>query len=999
MSLSRPVALPATAPTSVRTRAWTGMNALDLALVLGLVAAGLALRLPYLWTVPRFTDETREVLRAVQLMRGEVRGLEVLVNLDAYIGGLYNWLLAGLFWLTGPSPYTPRLVVAVAGALTVGATYLLARDVAAGAWRGPATDGEPVPSAGAGQARDGRVAGVVAAGLLATAGGHILSNGHIAWSHCLTPLFTTLAAWLLVRGARDASAVALLGSGLAFGLALQTHPATLVLLPGAAVYVLWWGRRSLRTPWPYAALGLFLVGISNLVVYNVLTGGNTLTEASDVRDRYAQGRSILMDAGTYAATQGVHGTMLLSYLGGAVDARGPVDSRGMPRSLSPYLLDPTLWVYGGLSLAGLVFAARRGAPLLLLMTVSSVLIMPYFNERKYVPISDGRYLMPLLPLAYAGIGLLAAAAWRAIEERGTALRGTWAVAVALLVAWPLVPLARYYGQELAAGRTNGPLWDVVERVAAARRPGEAVLLDRDLADVKLEGGGTAFRSIRFLLTTSGIDDRSFDDADDYASKMAPDTTALVIADASAFGGFDAVSGRLQLDRAPHGIRGAVVAAPPGPDGYGVYRLTGPGQVGGTSQSPPRQPETPIAPASSAAAGPRGLTTYAVPMGAPSAAAPSEAAPGNPSGGGSTELQQATGKPAEGVRVEVFATGFVNPRGIAFRSDGSMFVAEAGNGGEQSVEVGREKPHQIGKTGQITRVSPGGTRYSMAYGIPSIVTAVGEEVGPSALTFIDDTLYVLTASGGWDVGDPSYNSGIFRLTPDGSLDKVFDYTEYVKANPSRSRREDPRADVPFGMPYGLAALGGKLYTTDGNQEQVFEVDPATGAIRLVAEYPKSNRALTGVTAGPDGALYVAEFAANKVTRVGLDGQITDAATKLRTPIAVAFDPAGAMYVLEYTGRLLRAAPVGEEQKDVLIEGLNKPTAMAFDPDGNLYVSVNGHAAARGEGQIVRVKLVPDPPGHELRYIPVVLSWTIGLGLFAVFMAVGWRNRQRRGMDSR
>ncbi len=399
-----------------------------------------------------------------------------------------------------------------------------------------------------------------------------------------------------------------------------------------------------------------------------------------------------------------------------------------------------------------------------------------------------------------------------------------------------------------------------------------------------------------------------------------------------------------------------------------------------------------APAFSLAVGARGLSSYAAPSAAP-ASAPDAAGVGVPPDGVATGMRQASGTPAEGVRVEVHATGFVNPRGIAFRSDGSMFVAEAGFGGAQSVEVGREKPHQIGKTGQVTRLSVGLDRFSMAYGIPSIVTAVGEEVGPSALAFIDDTLYLLTASGGWDVGDPSYNSGVFRLTPDGRLDKVFDYTEYVKANPSRSRREDPRADVPYGMPYGLAALGGKLYTTDGNQEQVFEIDPATGAVRVVAEYPRSNRALTGVSAGPDGALYVAEFAAGKVTRVGLDGTIADAATKVRTPIAVAFDPQGVMYVLEYTGRLLRAAPVGEEQKDVLIEGLNKPTAMAFDAAGNLFVAVNGHAASHGEGQIIRVKLVPDPPGHELRYLPVAISWSLGLALFALFMLIGWRNRQR------
>src|SRR5919205_825336 len=139
------------------------------------------------------------------------------------------------------------------------------------------------------------------------------------------------------------------------------------------------------------------------------------------------------------------------------------------------------------------------------------------------------------------------------------------------------------------------------------------------------------------------------------------------------------------------------------------------------------------------------------------------------------------------------------------------------------------------------------------------------------------------SGGWEIGDPAYHSGVYELMSDGSLRQVWDMTAYVLANPGRARREDPRADVPAGMAYGMTAMDGKLYVTDANQEQLFEVDPTTGAARQVVEYPKSNRAMTGVTAGPDGAIYVAEWASNKITRITLDGTISDAATKLKFPV--------------------------------------------------------------------------------------------------------------------
>ena len=62
------------------------------------------------------------------------------------------------------------------------------------------------------------------------------------------------------------------------------------------------------------------------------------------------------------------------------------------------------------------------------------------------------------------------------------------------------------------------------------------MLDRDLADVKLDGGGTAFRSLRFLLAGVGIDDRSIDSVFDYGSTMAPGSSALLITDAGASSG-------------------------------------------------------------------------------------------------------------------------------------------------------------------------------------------------------------------------------------------------------------------------------------------------------------------------------------------------------------------------------------------------------------------------------------------------------------------------------
>ena len=111
----------------------------------------------------------------------------------------------------------------------------------------------------------------------------------------------------------------------------------------------------------------------------------------------------------------------------------------------------------------------------------------------------------------------------------------WTIGVLLLVLYPLVPLTRYFGQEVAAGRTNTPMFQAVDAVVAARRPDEAVLLDRNLRDLKHEGGGTAFRSLRFLLAGVDIDDRSVESAVDYGRSMSRGSSALLVMDARSYG--------------------------------------------------------------------------------------------------------------------------------------------------------------------------------------------------------------------------------------------------------------------------------------------------------------------------------------------------------------------------------------------------------------------------------------------------------------------------------
>ncbi len=299
---------------------------------------------------------------------------------------------------------------------------------------------------------------------------------------------------------------------------------------------------------------------------------------------------------------------------------------------------------------------------------------------------------------------------------------------------------------------------------------------------------------------------------------------------------------------------------------------------------------------------------------------------------------------------VVADGLINPRGLAFGADGALCVAEAGSGGPTEIDLSRKRPHLVGRTGRVSVIEPGQAPRPVLSGLPSMVTAAHEEVGPSALASLGDTLYLLTASGGSDVGDPAFNNGLYGAAADGGLDRVLNLSAFNLNEPSLARRLDPRADVPGGMPYGLAALGGTLYATDGNQDQVIGITP-NGQARRILEYPASDRALTGIAAGPDGSLYVAEYAAGQITRLGPDGSSADVAAGLALPIGVAFDRSGQLCVLEYVGRVLCLAAEGS--RAVIASGLSQPTAMITGPDGAFYISNHGHFAPDGQGEIVRV----------------------------------------------
>lgn len=276
--------------------------------------------------------------------------------------------------------------------------------------------------------------------------------------------------------------------GLAFGLALQTHPSAATFLPGAAAYALWRDRRLVSRPAAWLALAMFLVGYGNVLAYNATTGFDSLRQAQRVSGEYAEGGAL--DVFGYAAS--VAGFLLLlgQVFGGTVDAR---------YTAVEYLADPRVLPLSLIAATAIGWMAWRGQPLPLFVSISALLALPILNQR-WAPIMEARYLMPLTPLCLAAAGALFVQV--ATERTG---RPRLAPAAALLIAMVhLVGLWRYYDDEIAAGRSNAEAIQMVRLVDEQRRAREPFVVHPDLHLLPTGGGGTWAKALDYLLQLEDV---------------------------------------------------------------------------------------------------------------------------------------------------------------------------------------------------------------------------------------------------------------------------------------------------------------------------------------------------------------------------------------------------------------------------------------------------------------------------------------------------------------
>lgn len=334
-----------------------------------------------------------------------------------------------------------------------------------------------------------------------------------------------------------------------------------------------------------------------------------------------------------------------------------------------------------------------------------------------------------------------------------------------------------------------------------------------------------------------------------------------------------------------------------------------------------------------------------------------------------------GTPTPAGPVTIAAHRLTNPRGFAWDENGNLFVSLAGSGGAGVLGDDSEGYATTGNSGIVARID-NGNPVTVSTDFPSTTVSGERTLGPAAVAFLGDELYVLVDANAMNYRrDGAQPDGVYRVNEDHSVTIVADTSAWTSANPTKFKPADYN---PGGEVFGMVAVGSELWVIESNNGQVMKV-ALNGEIERIADLSENHPLPTGVAPSPKGGVYVGFLTpapytdgSSKVVEVTPDGKVSDVWTGLTMITALAVDADGTLYAAEMatgngdsppyiapaTGRVVRRT--GEKTLEEVATHVNYPVAMAFGPDKALYVAAPALGSIDPDGYILRIDVSAKGP---------------------------------------
>lgn len=302
--------------------------------------------------------------------------------------------------------------------------------------------------------------------------------------------------------------------------------------------------------------------------------------------------------------------------------------------------------------------------------------------------------------------------------------------------------------------------------------------------------------------------------------------------------------------------------------------------------------------------------------------------------------------------DVIADGLTNPRNLSYDSEGNLYVAEAGTGGDLITDADEE----FGATGQITRIASDGSREVVVLGLMSYLTDNSRGVQDVQVT--DESIWVLLGQ----LAD-------FRIPYSHALVELDIETKRIKTwvdllNIELEQDPDGNANQQSNPVDFEVAADGSVLIVDASCNCLIEWSADAG-LSVVAAWPfeGDNPVPTGVDIGPDGDVYISFLTGfpfpegeARIERWS-GGELAQTYDGLTALTAILVTDDGTIYASEYgvfdmgagwgPGRVVT---VSDEGITPVLENLTQPYGLAQTPDGTIVVAT-GAATGEGAGSVV------------------------------------------------